>query len=245
MIQEAGKTSSAMYKITDGICNDCTVLKGKAGIRVKGEAPGTENKKVYIHHILTNEATKPVNSFLSGCTDSKTDAPPSRKVSMGGSKFIGTGDDQASIYTYYTPQDVKLNTGYYVQPSFSFNMNAVLVNEENVKKDIYITMELEYIPGEIDGDTRDVLLMSGPCQSPMQVKTSEKEATMTESGNYFFIEDGTIVYAKGHLHAGEILLTHRKIQKAYDEQAVRRWSYTSTESLHVHRRLHTTRAPKG
>jgi hypothetical protein len=195
-----------MYKITDGICKDCTVLKGKAGIRVKGEAPGTENKKVYIHHILTNEATKPVNPFLTGCTDSKTAAPESRMMSMGGSKFIGTGDDQASIYTYYMPQDVKLNTGYYVQPSFSFNMNAVLVNEEDVKKEVYITMELEYIPGKIDGDTRDVLLMSGPCRSPMQVVTSEKEPTMTQSGNYFFKEDGTIVYAKGHLHAGELAL---------------------------------------
>jgi hypothetical protein len=203
--QEAGKSSAAMYKITDGICKDCTVLKGKAGIRVKGEAPGTENKKVYIHHILTNEATKPVNSFLSGCTDSTTAAPQSRTASMGGSKFIGTGDDQASIYTFYTPQDVQLNTGYYVQTTFSFNMNAVLVNEENVKKDVYITMELEYVPGKIEGDTRDVLLMSGPCRNPMQVKTSEKETTMTESGNYFFTEAGTIVYAKGHLHAGKIL----------------------------------------
>jgi hypothetical protein len=123
-------------------------------------------------------------------------------MAMGGSKFIGTGDDQASIYTYYSPQDVKLDTGYYVQPSYSFSMNAALVNEESVKKDIYITMEIEYLKGKVGGDTRDVLLMGGPCTRPMQVNTSEKIATTTQSGNYFFKEDGTIVFAKGHLHSG-------------------------------------------
>jgi hypothetical protein len=242
--QDSAKQSAALYTITDGICKDCTVLKGKAGIRVEGEDGTTGSKKVYIHHILTNELTKPSTAFLSGCS-ATTATPNTEYMSFGGSKFIGTGDDQASIYTYYTPQDVRLDTGYYVQPSFSFRMNAVLVNEEAAGRDVFVTMELEYLKGKVGGDTRDVLFMGGPCDKPMLVNTSKKEATITESGNYFFREDGTIIYAKGHLHAGTMFPSLYCLRAVIDIwKVVKKWRCTSTGSSSANLKQHMTTAPK-
>lgn len=169
------------------------------------------NRDVYIHHILTNQNNKNTPYFISGCTNGKTLASVSglnkiflRMLGAGGAKFIGTGDDQRDLYTWYTPSKVKMDTGYYVAPGYNFTMQTVLVNQDKVAHDIWLTMEIEYIKGKAKADTRDLLISSGPCGGKqMSIKANNQGATVTSSGNYIYLEDGHIVYAKGHMHAGK------------------------------------------
>ena len=80
-------------------------------------------------------------------------------------------------------------------------MQIDLVSYKKETSKVYVTMEMEYLPGIIGPDTRETLLSVTGCGVP-SIKISESGPTNTTSAKYTFLEDGQILGAKGHLHAG-------------------------------------------
>jgi hypothetical protein len=72
------------------------------------------------------------------------------------------------------------------------------VNYNTEPKDIYITYDLEWLPGIQGDDVKTVLLSVTSCST--SIKLSESGPTNTTSGKFYFLEDGKVFRARGHLH---------------------------------------------
>jgi len=192
--EDSGQQNS-MLTIRGDLCKDCTILKGRVGLAFKDGSTANVAKGVYIHHVVSTDMTKTSKPFVNSCSG--------RSAGFGalGSKFMGTGDDQANIPVWYTSPDGKHNGGYHLGAADTIVMNIDLVNANTQAKEVYLTVDYEYLPGKVGSDTRDVLLSATGCGEP-SIKISTSGPTNTTSGKYTFVEDGTIVFAKGHLHAG-------------------------------------------
>jgi len=179
---------------TNGLCHNCTVLKGRVMLLDGNNKPITvsNNSGVYIHHILTFDTTKRGGSFLSGCAGI---------TGMLGSKFIGSGEDNNNVDVWYTNKRGDHKGGFHVGPSDRFSMNADLVSLNSAASRVYIGFDIEYVKGRVGSDSSETLLTVESCGG-QRINANARGPTTTKSGRYVFKEDGNIVLAKGHLHAG-------------------------------------------
>jgi len=184
-----------MAMVRDGFCRNCTVLKGHVGLESMEGSPVGPKEGIYIHHILSFDTTKRQKSFLSSCGGLNS------ALGAMGSKFIGTGEDNNNVEVWYTTRDGAHEGGFHVGPSDTFMMQIDLVSYKKEASKVYVTMEMEYLPGIVGPDTRESLLSVTGCGVP-SIKISESGPTNTTSSKYTFLEDGQILGAKGHLHAG-------------------------------------------
>jgi len=193
---------SYMLSIGKGFCNDngpCTVLGGKVGVMFEDGTAATPAKGVYIHHVLTSDRTKKVPMWLSAC-DSPTKAATSISA-MGGTGFIGTGEDAGEQTYLYTTADGKANTGFHMEKADKFLANVQLVNYNKESKKVYITYDLEFVPGKVGMNTQGLLISVTQCRGG-QIKLSQTAPTNTTSGKFTVMHDGQIISARGHLHDG-------------------------------------------
>jgi len=179
----------------DAVCKDCTVFKGHIGLADLDGKPIVPkgNSGVYIHHLLTFDTSKRSKPFVSDCMGGLT--------GLIGSKFVGSGEDNNNVPVWYTPKDGSHDGGFHVGQGDSFSMNADLVNMNPETTKIYLTLDLEYVPGIVGTDSRESLLTVEACGGS-RIRLSEAGQTNSTSGRYTFKENGAIVLGKGHLHAG-------------------------------------------
>jgi len=118
-----------------------------------------------------------------------------------GSKFIGSGEDNNNVEVWYTNREGETKGGFHVGANDRFSMQVDLVSYAPTTKQIYLTMELEYLKGKVGQDARESLLDITGCGG-QSIKVSETGPTNSTSGKFTFTETGTILGAKGHLHAG-------------------------------------------
>jgi len=188
-----------MFSIPQDIfCRNCTVLKGHIGLADANGNKIEPNKDsgVYIHHILTYDSTKKGGQWLQSCGGGG-----GLGGGLLGSKFVGSGEDNNNVPVWYTTKDKSHNGGYHIGSSDKFMMNADLVSLNTAATPTYLLLELEYLPGKVGSDSEETLLTVESCGG-QRIKTSNTGPTSSTSGKYTFKENGKIVLAKGHLHAG-------------------------------------------
>jgi hypothetical protein len=195
------------------LCNSkgpCTVLAAQVGIvyangkpanpsngmspcRRRSNAPG-----IYIHHILTSDSTKKQTPWISNCGN-----PNARPLNiaglLGGTAFIGTGEDSTEGGAVYTSDDGTRNTGYHIGAADTFTGWAEVVNYNKEAKKIYVYYDLEWVPG-LQGDDVKTATLTATCGGSPAVKLSTAGARNTTSGKFYFMEDGKVLGARGHLH---------------------------------------------
>src|ERR1700760_3464343 len=88
---------------------------------------------IYIHHILTSDSTKKQKPWLSNCGSASA---PALNIAgaLGGTAFVGTGEDSADGLALYTSEDGTRNSGYHVGATDSFSGWAQVVNYNNQPK---------------------------------------------------------------------------------------------------------------
>jgi hypothetical protein len=116
----------------------------------------------------------------------------------GGVGFVGAGEDSSDGGAVFTNANGTQNTGYHIGPNDKFNAWAQIVNYNKEPKDIYMTYDLEWVPGIIGNDVKTMLLSVTSCSST--IKMSERGPTNTTSGKFYFMEPGKVFRARGHLH---------------------------------------------
>jgi len=194
--QDSGQQNFMFSIPREAFCRDCTVLRGHIGL---SNLDGTKinpskEKGVYIHHILTFDTTKRSAPFLSSCVGGGA-------LTMLGSKFVGSGEDNNNVPVWYTTKDGSHSGGFHIGSSDSFAMNADLVSLNAGSSQVYLTMDMEYLPGKVGHDTQETLLSVETCGG-QRLRTSATGPTNSTSGKYTFKQNGSIIVAKGHLHAG-------------------------------------------
>jgi hypothetical protein len=125
---------------------------------------------------------------------------------LGGTAFVGTGEDSADTLTLYTSEDGTRDSGYHVGAKDSFLAMAQLVNYNKEAKKIYVYYDLEWVPG-ITGTDIKTATFTATCGAKPWISLDPNGPANTTSGKFYFMEDGQLMGGKGHLH-GRLRLIH-------------------------------------
>jgi len=195
---------SIRYSMPKTLCNSngpCTVLAGQVGIVFADGKQATPATGIYIHHILTSDSTKKQTPWLSNC-GSPTRPAVNIAGLLGGTAFVGTGEDSAEGGQVYTSEDGTRNSGYHVGANDVFTGWAQVVNYNKENKQVYIFYDLEWVPGIVGEDTK-VATFTATCGGSPMIKLGNGP-TRTTSGDFYFMEDGKVLGGRGHLHDGGV-----------------------------------------
>lgn len=188
------------YRMPKTLCNSagpCTILAAQTGVVYADGKEANPSNGIYIHHILTSDSTKRQKAWLSNCGSPTRPATNIAGI-LGGTAFVGTGEDSADGGALYTSEDGTRNSGYHVGAGDAFTGWAQLVNYNKEAKQIYVFYDLEWIPGIVGDDVKTATFTS-TCGGGM-IRLSNNGPTNSTSGKFYFMEDGTILGARGHLH---------------------------------------------
>ncbi|QDS76950.1 hypothetical protein FKW77_005158 [Venturia effusa] len=192
------------------LCNTggqaCTVLAGKVGVMFAdpadaGKKAGPENG-IYIHHILTSDSTKKEKPWISNC-GSKTMPALNIAGLLGGTAFVGTGEDSSADGALYTTEDGTRDQGFHIGERDAFSIWAQLVNYNKEDKKVYVTYDLEWVPGKLGDDVKTATLTATCGGSPM-IKLSNSGPVSTNSSAFTFLQNGKLLGGRGHLHDGGV-----------------------------------------
>lgn len=139
------------------------------------------------------------------------------------SVFMGQGEDSSGL-VFTDPTDT-IKSGFYLGKGDDMNMMAELINYNEAKKDVYVTLDYEYIP---DMKTRpaDYLQVGmnainvDPCGVQKLYPPTDK-AMRYASPPWNVISDGYLLDVKPHMHDGGINMTfYRNGEAACTSKAV-------------------------
>lgn len=119
---------------------------------------------------------------------------------MGKAGFVGVGEDSGEEPVFYTQRDGKSSAGYWVGPTDVFLANVVLVNYNKEDVQVSVAYDLEWIPEAPSSNSKGMLISISQCLGKGSIKMSPSGPTNSTSGKFTFVEDGTILAARGHLH---------------------------------------------
>lgn len=129
---------------------------------------------------------------------------------LGGTAFVGTGEDSSADGAVYTNEDGTRDSGFHIGPNDKFLAWAQLVNYNAQPKSVYVVYDLEWVPGKLGDDVKTATLTATCGGSPI-IKLSEAGPTTTNSTQFTFLQDGELLGARGHLHDG---ITYHPISAA-------------------------------
>jgi hypothetical protein len=147
---------------------------------------------------LTSDSTKKQKLWISNC--GSPNSPPLNIAGLlGGTAFIGTGEDSSEGGAVYTSDDGTRNTGYHIGAKDTFTGWAEIVNYNKQAKQVYVYYDLEWVPG-LQGDDVKTVTLTATCGGSPAIKMSSAGPKNTTSGKFYFMEDGRVLGARGHLH---------------------------------------------
>jgi hypothetical protein len=185
--------------ISKGICEeDCTVIAGKTGLVFEDGSEAGPAEGIQVHHILTSDLSKYQNQAVALCA-SKSNIPSpkfngTRFAKLTGAGFIGQGEDNGEII--FTTQDGSYPAGFFLGARDRFILLGDYVNFNAVSKDVYVTLDLEYVDGWVGKDAVSALLSVTSCQSEdVKMGTATSGPAETTSNHFEIFVDGYIVTA--------------------------------------------------
>ncbi|KAF2667473.1 hypothetical protein BT63DRAFT_472205 [Microthyrium microscopicum] len=188
-----GLGGSTTFTSKTGLCSNCTVLLTRISFHNEDGSPAKPSNGFYVHHLLAYDNSKAARVPISsdGATGSATQA------------FTDRGEDSGDTETIFTTPDGKYNSGFHFRTP-SLGIQYDLVNYNKTSRRVYLDLELEYLDGLIGKDAGHV--MKSVQGTP---KVSKSGAATTTSKTMTVTEDATIVWARGHIHAGgtEVVMT--------------------------------------
>lgn len=193
--------------ITDGICMNCTILAGQSGL-VDADTlkPLGAEDGVYIHHVITQDLSKPQIQPVTICDNNLTTENRPNKIlnrfrTMAGSGFVGQGDDNGDSPILFTTKDGKFNSGFHTGMNDKYVLYLDMVNYTNHTKKVYFAMDIEYIDGHEGGEAISTLISVTGCNFFKDPKAGDGP-TWTHSANFPILQDSSMISAKGHMHDG-------------------------------------------
>jgi hypothetical protein len=135
-------------------CTNCTILSGRIfldayDIKTKAKLG---NNPIYLYHFVTANRGKQVFNPIQGCSSAYTNA------------FIDAGEDSGETDTIFASKDRSINSGFWVRKENpDFGINYDVVNSLNQSVDLFLTMQVEWLPGLVGVDAgHDLKVVSRP-----------------------------------------------------------------------------------
>jgi hypothetical protein len=199
------------------LCTDCTVLSTRMGLEFEDGSLASPEKGVYVHHLYAFDVSKAGVVTSLPCdfeTVNKTGPPFDPMIPI--SPFAVQGEDNGDAAILYTTTDGKFDSGFYIGANDKFLINSDLVNYNAEAKQVYLTIDFEYVPGKAGLDAFPNLLSVVGCKfSEPKISTAGPAETM--SRKFPILVDGSILWSSkihsgcllrantllgGHLHSG-------------------------------------------
>jgi hypothetical protein len=154
--------TSYQYLVDDDFPRDVTVLQTFSQVEDENFKRAEISEGIYNHHNVFMDFTKPPPGAFA-CESGKVPKEAPMSVFMAGATEVGNMTFAAESET--------IKTGYYLSKGRNMLNMLDVVNYNNVEKTVYITGEIEYLPGKVDGyiDTRQERVDPGLCGGPSGV----------------------------------------------------------------------------
>jgi hypothetical protein len=181
---------------SDGICKDCTILAGKADVTLEDGTRADIKDGLYLHHILAFDTTKRAPDFASLCPRTRSSfldgLMPAMKLPP---LFLGGAVNE--YWVWYTTPDGKEDSGYYIGK----NGNKIWIQSEVVTykktaQQVYLTLDLEYLPGKVGRDSLFTLLLVTGCAG-VGYKSNQLQNSLT-SGEFPIQSDGKLINVRAY-----------------------------------------------
>jgi hypothetical protein len=185
--------------ISNGICeNDCTVIAGKTGLVFADGTEAGPSQGIQVHHILTSDLSKSQNQAVAFCAVANPGpAKPfngTRFAKIIGAGFLGQGEDNGEIV--FTSEDGSYPAGFFLGAKDRFALLGDFVNFNNETKEVYVTMDMEYVDGHVGKDAVSALLSVTSCQlSDVKMGAAGSGPAETMSNKFEIYVDGYIITA--------------------------------------------------
>jgi hypothetical protein len=218
---------------------DCTIISGMVGLQFEDGTPADVSKGVYIHHILASNTNKRVEPFVSSC-DTSGDVQTIRRPAPVAAGFVGGSDDNINDPTVYGTRDGSIEGGYWLGKGESLAVTADLVNLEKKEKTVYVTYDLEYVPGHVGADALGSLISVTGCGG-RRIATPASGPANTTSGKFRFFRNGHLVNGSMYIRLSSayipprtVLFANRQNQRDTFTMEVLQWISTSMENTPAH-----------
>src|SRR5258708_5867819 len=134
--------TSYQYMVDDDFPRDITALETFSEIVDENfKRIGIEDG-IYNHHdVFMDFSSAPAPAFT--CENMKPKGQPKMSVFMAGATETG--------YMSYAATNGKLKSGYYLSKDRNMLSMIDVINYNNVEKVVYLTAEIEYLPGKPEG----------------------------------------------------------------------------------------------
>jgi len=185
------KGQAGMTTISKGICTKCSILSARFLLTYEDGSEATPANGVYIHHFVSYDSSKPTKDIIRGCDGG---------FPMMGAPFIDRGEDSGDTDTIFTVVNGTMESGYLMN-SGSLVIQYDMVNYAQTTKKIFINLEYEYVDNQKGKDATHTL-KSVTCQGLIGPRVTAAGPSVTTSSPMTISQDATIVWARGHLHAG-------------------------------------------
>jgi hypothetical protein len=190
--------SNLIYKKVTGMPTDISILSTRATLLNEDGSPADISSGVYNHHINFADANK-VPFALTAC-------PGAAPVHIFGLSFFGGVSEDKTTYTY-TTKDSELDSGFYFGKDHNILFTAELINYTNATKNVYIVLDMQYVPGQAKMDSSFESLSVTQCDGfapTIALPASKKQFHMT-SKDMVIQQDGYIVSARKYSCSVSIL----------------------------------------
>jgi hypothetical protein len=176
---------AGILRIGQGMCSSCTLLSAHYRLVHPNGQEATPKEGIYIHHMTSFLSPKNSSSPIGGLNIGGG--------GVGGAYFIDRGEDSGQTDTVFTSQDGKFNSGYHITGKPSITVSYDFVNYEDSPKQLHLELEYEYVNGIVGQDAGHTL---------KSVSGAVRLNGATTSGSMPVTKPTTIMWARGHLHAG-------------------------------------------
>jgi len=170
------------------MCSSCTLLSAHYRLVHPNGTEATPKEGVYIHHVI---------SFLSPKVSTNPIGAGNIKIGKG-AYFIDRGEDSGQTDTVFTSHDGKFDSGYQIKSKPTITLSYDIVNYRDQAKQLHLEIEYEYVDGIVGKDAGHTL---------KSVTGSPRTNGKSTSTGMKIARDTTIMWARGHLHAGGVSMT--------------------------------------
>jgi hypothetical protein len=191
------KGQAGMSTISKGLCGGtgqgCTVLSARYSLEYADGKVATPETGVYIHHFVSFDVSKTAQNPIGQCGGGKGSLPMA--------EFADRGEDSGDTATTFVHADRSVPGGFHMGGNDKLMLQYDLVNYENTSKQLYIVLDYEYLPGIVGKDRTATLKTVQGC-GVGGPKINTNGPSVTEGKPMPVLADGTIIWARGHLHSG-------------------------------------------
>lgn len=138
---EAGTMSSIAIAMTKPCSGHCGLVTAQAGLEYPNGTVADNSNGAWLHHIV----------LITGGPGHSDGTCPGQGVGMIGERTFSSGNERTPT-AFGDVLTNKVKAAFPLAPNDMFNAQLELMNLNDVVKNVYMTIDFEYVPGKLPAD---------------------------------------------------------------------------------------------